>query len=323
MRSSTLKRTSAVALSLVLSVAACGGETAPDGSGGASTGGAASGSGGEATDGSSGGATNSGGASAGGATSTGGSGGSTLDGEWPLWPAPVPLDLGDRELPIGEVPFDAEATACSPPCALTLELDATDLEDALGATLYVNFEAPSATLRNVTDAAAEGEERVMLFTWEEDYNFGAWASGFTWIYTENYVYAGEPGYGLATDELIFAQLTDSKSGKTVLVVWSFAEGLVRIHSVRVPSCDGNGTSACANATDCPFVDTGALSALSVSCGECYAAARSCSATNCPEDCPGQGGNACLNCEVEAGCDAAFRACSGLDYIPMNALTMPD
>ena len=53
----------------------------------------------------------------------------------------------------------------------------------------------------------------------------------------------------------------------------------------------------------------------------YAEFEACVTTNCSEDCPGQGGNACMNCEVE-NCRVAYMACSGLDFVPPNVLTLP-
>jgi hypothetical protein len=186
----------------------------------------------------------------------------------------------------------------------------------LAALLYVDFDEPSATLSNESPDATDYAVR---YTWEDNqYGHGSSASRLWWVWTEGLEYEG---YSVVTDSLIQAQLVEPNTGETVLVGYSHGDGLVRVHWVRIPTCT-EGAGACRNTADCSAVDTGDFGALGGACGACYAAARACSAEHCADMCPGGGGNACLSCEVEAGCHTDFMACSGLDYVPTNVLTYP-
>ena len=60
---------------------------------------------------------------------------------------------------------------------------------------------------------------------------------------------------------------------------------------------------------------------SIGCAACYSTFETCVNDACYADCPGQGGNVCMSCEVE-NCHTAFLECSGLEYMPRGTLTWP-
>ncbi len=300
------------------------GGTEASGVGGTGGGTGAGASGGGAATGGAGGGVATGGAGGGVATggvggvSTGGAGGG---GAWPFgrrYESLTPLELGSLSLAPGDIALTPGVTSCTPPCALSLQpAQPISSETLLAALLYVDFDVPSATLSNEDPDATEF---AMRYTWEDNqYGHGSWASGLWWVWTEGLEYEEE--YSEVADSLIQTQLVDPNTGETVLVGYSHGDGLVRVHWVRIPTCT-EGPGPCRNTTDCGAVDAGAIDELGSACGSCYAAARDCSAEHCADACPGQGGNACLNCEVEAGCHTEFMGCSGLDYVPMNVLTYP-
>lgn len=283
------------------------------GAGGGAGGGVPAGGAGGAPTGGAGGGTPSGGASTGGA-----GGGEAWDPFGRRYEPLKPLELGSLSLAPGDITLTPGVTSCTPPCALSLQPAPEAFSPTLlAAVLYVDFDEPSATLSN-EDPDATGY--AMRYTWEDNqYGHSSWASGLWWVWSEGLEYAEE--YSEVTDSLIQAQLVEPNTGETVLVGYSHGDGLVRVHWVRIPTCT-EGAGACRNTTDCSAVDTGDVDELGSACGGCYAAARDCSAEHCADACPGKGGNVCLDCEVEAGCHAEFRACSGLDYVPTNVLTYP-
>jgi hypothetical protein len=279
-----------------------------DGKGGSATGGTDSG-GGSPTGGSDG----DGGSVAGGSGGTGGvaTGGSDGTGGYPGVPT------------IEEIPIVEGIGQCEPPCGITLENNDAYVGGAEGASLLFDFEAGEVTLRNDPENATATQQTVMMFTWEPgDYGFGIWTTGPFWfVFTENYEY--DYGYSVWTDVQMRSQLTNPDTGDTVIVIYSFdAEHAVRIHEARVPRCDPNGSGPCQNPDDCPHVESGATELLSSACSACYERIVACSAANCADTCPGQGGNACMMCETDAGCHTEFMQCSGLDYMPPATLTLP-
>jgi hypothetical protein len=107
------------------------------------------------------------------------------------------------------------------------------------------------------------------------------------------------------------------------------------------SCDPGGGGACTNDDDCPKVETGEIRVAAQGCGlgcledddpatcavtcivmetdasaacsACYAGLVKCATDNCLADCSADpAGDACNQCQVEAGCRSDFDACSGLD-----------
>jgi hypothetical protein len=108
-------------------------------------------------------------------------------------------------------------------------------------------------------------------------------------------------------------------------------------------CDPSGDGVCENENDCPIVSSGeartaaqdcgigcvadadpdqcasdcvvAESGLSVECAACYVGIVTCSRENCLTQCLGDAaGMECMQCQVDAGCRAAFDECSGLPPI---------
>ncbi|MBN2194974.1 MAG: hypothetical protein JW751_19310 [Polyangiaceae bacterium] len=194
---------------------------------------------------------------------------------------------------------------------------------AEGLTVFIDPTTGEALLTSDPAAASAGLEEVMSFSWEPgEYGYSAWVSSPSyWVFADNYVYDVE--YSYATDTLMRAQIAVGEAHIPVIVVHSFGgEHGVRIHEIRVPSCNPTGEGPCQNASDCPAVETGDTMALSAACASCYDRIAACSAYYCPTDCPGAGGNACLNCETEHNCHGEFMACSGLDYLPPDTLTLP-
>jgi hypothetical protein len=105
-------------------------------------------------------------------------------------------------------------------------------------------------------------------------------------------------------------------------------------------CDPTGDGVCENDNDCPIVSSGAARAAAQSCGisclmagdpsqcandcvvadtglsaecaACYTGIVACSSENCLTECLADpAGAACAQCQVDAGCRAAFDQCSGL------------
>jgi hypothetical protein len=179
-------------------------------------------------------------------------------------------------------------------------------------------------LRNDPENASENDQVILIFTWEDDDNgFSTWIRSPFWsVFSENYDYS--EGYSVWTNERIRTQLFNQNTGQLAVVVYSFTDDHeVLIYDVHVPTCDaGAPAGACTNVSDCPAVDAGATDLLSAVCAACYSELDACSASNCAGTCPGQGGNACMHCEIDAGCHTQFMDCAGLDFMPLDSLTFP-
>lgn len=274
----------------------------------------------------SGGITSSGGVGVGGSggdsTMTPATGGSATGGA-PLlssFEPLLPLNLEDATLGFAEIPLTAGIGSCTPPCAITLQSNEDESNLADQAFLYVDFAAPSVTLSNEDATSATGYE--MRFSYEDNqYGHASWASGLWWVWSEGERFDGPDDYSEAEDRVFTAQLGSASTGGTLLIAYSHGPGIARVHWARIPTCTP-ATGVCENTSDCSAVNTGQVGELGAACSACYEAVRTCSQTHCSEQCPGQGGNVCMNCEVDAGCHTAFMECSGLDYMPMNSLTLP-
>lgn len=294
------------------------------GSAGTDTGGAA----GSDTGGTSGAA----GADTGGAAGAGGAGG-TGHGEWG--------STGRSE------PGAATSGSCAVPCALEFEAHADYVGGTTGATLFYDpAQGGSATLRADPTSGAPGEEVLLIFTYEDnDYGNGVWVRASRWfIFVEPYEY--EYGYSLQENVVMTAQLVDADTHQLMMIAFEFGDRTVGVHEVWEPGCAPGAAGACGNEADCPIVDSGVgrpaadaclescsddancpsacistETGLSSACADCYQQYSACVAAGCSDTCPGQGGNACMLCEVDT-CREAFQACSGLDHVPPGLLTYP-
>ena len=303
------------------------------GSGGSSGQGAAAGSGGVAGSGSSGGSSGKAGASMGG-TAQGGDGGT------PDMPGGSGGDGGEPSHDVGP----PQQGSCTAPCQL--ELAPTGDLPGDSAVLVYDFESGTATL--TSDAATSmTSEWVIGFSFEDDpqHGYGSWGRNQWWFaFTKPLVYV-EGTYSQAQDVETTSEMINPKTNQILLVTYSFGEHTVRVLDAHEPKCtDGTG-GVCTSAHDCPAVDGGILRAdteacaggcsnssctttclaqdggISTDCAGCYVDFLACVTEGCPTDCPSQGGNACMSCEVEH-CSDAFMSCSGLDYMPRGTLTWP-
>jgi hypothetical protein len=198
------------------------------------------------------------------------------------------------------------------------------LDAVSGATLFSDSTTGQFTLRNNPDQATSTSLPLLIFTYSSTEGYSVATQNNIWFaFTENYVYSTDyNGYSLALDTVVTADLVDATTGQMYIVQFSMQANSVTIIEARAASCDSSKNTTCQNATDCPKVAAGQVSSLSTACSACYAAFTACSATNCPTDCPGQGGNACMMCQTDNGCHTAFMQCSGLDYMPPGTLTLP-
>jgi hypothetical protein len=238
--------------------------------------------------------------------------------------------------------------SCAAPCELVLEEhEGLPSEGAKGAVLVYDFETGEAEL--TSDAATyEAHEWVFGFTYETNqYGYGTWVTSPWWfVWADPYEY-DEGGYSLRQDFQMTAQIVNTVIDKTLVVVFSLGQETARVHAVWEPNCNWATEGACASPADCSLVHAGTLRAaadacatecgsvdtacvasciasdqgLSSACSGCYAEFEACVVESCSSDCPGQGGNVCMSCEVE-NCRAAFMTCSGLDHVPPNILTLP-
>jgi len=238
--------------------------------------------------------------------------------------------------------------SCTAPCEVVLEEHAgLPSEGAKGAVLVYDFETGEASL--TSDAATyEAHDWVLGFTFETNqYGYGTWVSTPWWfVWADPYEY-DEGGYSLRQDFQMTAQIVNTDTGRSLIVVFSLGDETARVHGVWEPNCNWATAGACASPMDCSLVHGGTLRAaadacaiecgaadtacvsscvasaqgLSDGCSDCYAEYETCVSSSCSADCPGQGGNVCMSCEVE-NCRVAFMTCSGLDHIPTNILTLP-
>lgn len=78
---------------------------------------------------------------------------------------------------------------------------------------------------------------------------------------------------------------------------------------RVGECAGDCFGARDCTTECVVRETG----LSMPCAQCFGDVSQCTVDNCAFRCFGGGDSPdCMACRDEAGCTAAFEACSGLE-----------
>lgn len=238
--------------------------------------------------------------------------------------------------------------SCEAPCEVVLEEhEGLPSEGAKGAVLVYDFETGEASL--TSDAATyDAHEWVLGFTFETNqYGYGTWVSTPWWfIWADPYEY-DEGGYSLRQDFQMTTQIVNTQTDKSLIVVFSLGDETARVHGVWEPNCNWATAGACASPADCSLVHGGTLrpaadacavecgaadtacvsscvasaQGLSEGCSDCYAEYEACVSSSCAEDCPGQGGNACMTCEVQ-NCRVAFMTCSGLDHIPPNILTLP-
>jgi hypothetical protein len=238
--------------------------------------------------------------------------------------------------------------SCAAPCELVLEEhEGLPSEGAKGAVLVYDFETGEAELTS-DGATYEAHEWVFGFTYETNqYGYGTWVTSPWWfVWADPYEY-DEGGYSLRQDFQMTAQIVNTVIDKTLVVVFSLGQETARVHAVWEPNCNWATEGACASPADCSLVHAGTLRAaadacaaecgsvdtacvssciasdqgLSSACSGCYAEFEACVVESCSSDCPGQGGNVCMSCEVE-NCRAAFMTCSGLDHVPPNILTLP-
>jgi len=216
------------------------------------------------------------------------------------------------------VPIVEDAPTCAPPCALIGQPNDLYPLGAKGATLFFDVDTGVATLRTDPQNAAAAEQRIVAFTWEPSYGYSYWTNLSTYpVLLQNYGYSS--GYSLWTDRLIRVQFQVAATDTPVIVVFSFSsfdvDRVIRVHEVRIPSCDPAGSGPCQTPEDCVVVESATTELLCTECRLCYDQIPVCSAGRCLDDCAGTGGNVCLNCEINSGCYDEFIDCSGLDYLP--------
>jgi hypothetical protein len=280
-----------------------------------------------------------GGAGAGGA-GAGGAGAGGISGGGPGGTGGVMLDPD---------PGPPVTGSCAAPCEIVLEEHAgLPSEGAKGAVLVYDFETGESELTSDV-AVYDAHEWVLSFTLENNhYGYGVWVSTpWSFVFADPYEY-DEGGYSLRQDFQMTVQLVNTDTDQGVMVVFSLGEETARVHAVWEPNCNWATSGACASPGDCGLVHGGSLrpaaeacasecvaasvttcisdciasgQGLSPGCSDCYADYMECVSSSCSEDCPGQGGNVCMSCEVE-NCRTAFMSCSGLDHIPTNILTLP-
>ncbi|HEX5100553.1 MAG TPA: hypothetical protein VFV94_13685 [Polyangiaceae bacterium] len=330
------------------------GKTQAGGTGKAGTGGAKGDTGGNGNGGSAGkavggsaGTSGSGGASGGGGVSgQAGSGmggiGRAGDGGTPEMPGGSGGNGGEPSHDVGP----PQQGSCTAPCQL--ELAPTGDLPGDSAVLVYDFETGTATLTSDADTSVTSDW-VIGFSFETDpqHGYGAWGRNQWWFaFTKPLVYV-DGTYSMAQDVDMTSQMINPETDQTLLVTYSYGEHTVRILDVRVPACSDAQGGACTGAADCPAVEGGILRAdaevcerdcnasascettclaedggISAGCAGCYVEFLDCVTTECTGNgCPSQGGNACMNCEVEH-CSDAFMSCSGLDYMPRGTLTWP-
>jgi hypothetical protein len=317
-------------------------------SGGASNGGSAgkaaggsSGASGQGAAGGSSGATGGGGAT--------GTGGSSMGGTGQVAEGGAPEMAGGRGGNGGEPNHDVgppQEGSCTAPCQLEL----APTGDLPGDSAVVVFDAESGTATLTSDAATSMEsEWVIGFTYETDpqHGYGAWTRNSWWfVFTKPLVYV-QDSYSMAQDVETTSELINPQTDQIVLVTYSYGEHTVRVLDVHVPKCGETQGGACTSNGDCPAVEGGILRAdaeacnldcnassscettcvsqdggISGACASCYVDFLDCVSAECSGNgCPSQGGNACMNCEVEH-CSDAFMSSSGLDYMPRGTVTWP-
>jgi hypothetical protein len=238
--------------------------------------------------------------------------------------------------------------SCAAPCEIVLEEHAgLPSEGAKGAVLVYDFETGESELTSDV-GVYDAHEWVLSFTLENNqYGYGVWASSFWFVWVDPYEY-DEGGYSLLQDLQMTAQLVNTQTDQSLMVVFSLGEETARVHAVWEPNCNWATSGACASPGDCSLVHGGTLrpaaeacasecvaasgttcvssciasgQGLSPGCSDCYSDYIECVSSSCSADCPGQGGNVCMSCEVD-NCRTAFMTCSGLDHIPANILTLP-
>lgn len=317
------------------------GGTGNGGSAGKAAGGSAGTGGSDAASGS-GGASGGGGASGQGGSGLGGTAGRAGDGGTPEMPGGSGGNGGEPSHDVGP----PQEGSCTAPCQL--ELAPTGDLPGDSAVLVYDFETGTATLTSDAETSTTSDW-VIGFSFETDpqHGYGAWGRNQWWFaFTKPLVYV-DGTYSMAQDVEITSQMINPQTDQILLITYSYGEHTVRIHDVRVPACGDAPGGACTSAADCPAVEGGILRAdaevcerdcnasascettclagdggISTGCAACYVEFLDCVTTECTGNgCPSQGGNACMNCEVER-CSDAFMSCSGLDYMPRGTLTWP-
>lgn len=246
------------------------------------------------------------------------------------FPEPLAFSLGSEALTPEEIVTSSEGGSCEPPCAVGLASnDEFSFLDGLTAALYIDFEDSSAALYDDLSLAPEGDY-ALAFSYEENqYGYSIlmtspmsdlWTRDFDM--TTNLDFTDE--YSLVQDQVMTLQIAATSLQQMALVSFSFGDELVRVHHVKVPSCETSAAEgACTNSLDCSAVDTGARG-QSQACSDCFDGIASCTSLSCDEECAiDQAGNSCLRCQVEAGCHDEFMLCSGLDFLPWNSLEFPE
>jgi len=256
---------------------------------------------------------------------------------------------GTGGMGLGGVPVDVGAPQtgqCTAPCQL--ELEATGDLPGKSAVVVYDFDTNTAVVSSDTDVSLNSQW-VIGFTFEDDpqHGYGSWVRNDWWFaYTEPLEYV-DGTYSMKQGELITSELINPKTNQILRIVYSYGDQTVNVHEVRVPSCSTATSGMCASPSDCGPVEAGTVRAateacstscgadspcvpncvvnnqsLSLGCANCYVDFLHCVTSGCSDACPSQGGNACMNCETDAGCHDGFMACSGLDYMPRGTLTWP-
>ena len=212
-----------------------------------------------------------------------------------------------------------EGQQCITPCGVELVVN----EDHLGmewSALFLNPNTGEGRLTNDPSLELEGWILVVMLTYDSS-GYDMWFRAYSEpIDIENDHY--DQAWKMLPFDPARVQINELSSDTPVNAVVSFGDHEVYVHAVYIPKCHDTGDGVCENGSDCPPINDGVTYPETAACQACYDQYAACSEENCPIECPSTG-NGCKICEVNAGCNTEFMACSGLDYLPPGTINLPN